>query len=129
MNDPSIQIQKGDVSITCTDPAQAAALVNLLIGAPASAAPPPVAKAKPGPKPRAAAVRTEEAPTEGRGGVKARILAFVEKNPVVDKGALSELLYGENTTVSRSRVGVALGAFVKRGSLRKLANGEYRVVA
>lgn len=125
-----ITIQAGDIVATCQTVEQAAALVRALQGAPLAPAAEPIEK-RPRRGGRRKAKEEAAAPQtvgrSGRGEIKARILSFVAKHPVVRLAELASHLYGDTSSAARGRAGVSLRTLVVRGSLKKLPSGEYQV--
>lgn len=130
MNEIFIHLENPNCSVSFESPDDAAAFVERLGGKTArirrggapEASSEPVTR-----RPRKAARDASEAPSGGRGAVKAKVLAFVAKHPVVDLGELAVAVYGEDTKQGRNSAGTTLRMAVKRGDVKKLANGEHRI--
>jgi hypothetical protein len=129
-----ITIHAGDIAATCETPEQAAALVRALQSGPSEAP----AKRRPrieatdeaGPRRRRKVAANGEAPdgASKHGAIKRAILAVLTKDPSTDVRTIALKVYGSDETAKRNRVHSTLHTMVKRGDIKKLSTGGYRVL-
>jgi hypothetical protein len=127
---PAITIQKGDITITCEDPATAAAFVRQLTGA--EATPPATEAAEPAKRKRRAKTNEEElppafrrAPNDATGKtptIRDHIREAVRAAPEPDWNAVAAKV---GTTVQKLKQNVH--TMVNAGKLAKRASGGYLV--
>jgi hypothetical protein len=128
-----VTIQKEGLTITCDDPAQAAAFVQQLLGALTRSVPSPAATPAPRAKrsSKARAGDESEKPTSSssaRGAVKEAVFAAIAANPEPDFDALAKKVYGRAGSTERNRLKACIAFQVRQGALKELASGGWKVV-
>jgi hypothetical protein len=135
-----ITIRAGEITASCETVEQAAALIRALQAAPTTTAAEPPARrpreapaAKPGRRPRSErAARTPRAEkshaTErnGRGAVKAKILAFVARK-AANVATIARHVYGSDEPKMRARAQSLLFTYIKSGDVKRTDDGMYQV--
>jgi predicted HTH transcriptional regulator len=126
----TIRIEHGPTKIECDDVAQAAQLVNMLLGssAPAAGREPKARRAPKVPRAKKARSSNRRAKTAARSVMSehsAKIVAFVQKKGKATLYELARHLYDDESTQARARTNVALGKLAKNGYVKRTGRGEY----